>query len=159
MTPFGSSSAEIEGLSDAADRLVRHMARKVSRNGSDIRVCVGQPTNPKLYPRQSVPANFWEWQITLKRRWQCKEHINALELRGILLSIQWRLEHVPSCNMRVLHLSDSAVSISILSTGRTSSKALAYIARKINSLQLLHNMYVLSVHVDSMQNPTDAASR
>lgn len=141
-------------MSDVNQLMVRQLARKVSQNGSDIRVSVGQPTNPKLYPRQSIPANFWTWKITLKRRWECKEHINALEL-----SLQWRLEHHACSNMRVLHLSDSAVSISILAKGRTSSKALIHIVRKINSLQLLFNIYLMSVHVDSMQNPTDEASR
>ncbi|CAK9117514.1 unnamed protein product, partial [Durusdinium trenchii] len=85
--PFGSSALEVSEVLDAEDRLVRQLARRVSRNGSDIRVSVGLPTNPKLYPRQSVPAGFWLWKVTFQRRWEVKEHINALELRSILLTI------------------------------------------------------------------------
>ena len=124
--PFGSSALEVSEVLDAEDRLVRQLARRVSHNGSDIRVSVGLPTNPKLYPRQSVPAGFWLWKVTFQRRWEVKEHINALELRSILLTIQWRISHLGGFNVKLLHLSDSAVCISVLAKGRSSSKALLH---------------------------------
>ena len=138
---------------------MRQLARRVGHNGSDIRVSLGVPSNPRLFPRQSIPAAFWEWNICWKKRWEIKEHINALEMRSILLSLQWRLQHHGCTNLRILHLSDSSVCLSILAKGRTSSKALSHIVRKINSMTLICNIYLLGIHVDSVHNPTDAASR
>lgn len=157
--PFGSADSNFAELGDPADLMVRQLARRVSHNGSDIRVSVGIPTNPKLYPRQSVPANFWEWKVTFQRKWEVAEHINALELRSILLTLQWRLSHLRSMNEKFLHLSDSAVSISVLAKGRSSSKALHHIIRRIGSILLATNQYFMGIHVDSFENPTDAASR
>ena len=157
--PFGSTEHEIAHLEDAEEMLVRQLARRVSHNGSDIKVSLGTPTNPRLFPRQSIPAEFWQWKICWRKRWDVKEHINALEMRAILLSLQWRLHHHGCFNLRLLHLSDSAVCLSILAKGRTSSKALAHICRKINSMALVCNFYFLGIHVDSIHNPTDAASR
>ena len=157
--PFGSPSSEVAGVLDPDDRLVRQLAWRVSQNGSDIRVSVSLPTNPKLYPRQSGPSGFWNWKITFQRRWEVAEHINALEMRSILLSIQWRISHLHGYNVKLLHLSDSAVCISVLAKGRSSSKALQHIVRKIGGLLLATNQYFMGIHVDSFENPTDAASR
>ena len=157
--PFGSTEKDLEGVEEAEELLVRQLARRVAHNGSDIRVSLSVPTNPRLFSRQSIPANFWKWTICWKKHWEVKEHINALEMRSILLSLQWRLQHQDGTNLRVLHLTDSSVCLSILAKGRTSSKALSYIVRKINSLALMCNIYMLGIHVDSIHNPTDAASR
>lgn len=157
--PFGSTSSEVQPRVQEEELLIRQLARRTTHNGSDIRISTGQPTNPKVYPRQSIPSDFWHWKITLARRWDRHEHINCLELRSILLSLQWRLERNKLCNHRVLHLSDSAVSISILSKGRTSSKALQHVVRKIGTVVMISNAMLLNCHVDSSDNPTDDASR
>ena len=157
--PFGSAETEVNSLVNAEERMVRQLARRVSHNGSDIRVSISEPTNPKLFPRQSIPAAFWHWKICWKKKWEVKEHINTLEMRAILLSLQWRLQHHGCHNLRVLHLSDSSVCLSIIAKGRTSSRSLAHVVRKINALNLMCNLYFLGIHVDSIHNPTDDASR
>lgn len=158
-SPFGSLEADRLFASGQEEGLVRQLARRVTHNGSDIRVSTGLPVNAKHYPRQSVPAAFWKWSVPWSRRWSRQEHINCLELRSILMSLLWRIDHLTISNLRLLHMSDSAVSISILSKGRTSAKALQHVVRRINSILLLFNAYLLCLHVDSMENPTDAASR
>ena len=157
--PFGSSEGECLESDREAERLVRQLARRCSHNGSDIRIATGIPINPKVFPRQSIPSEFWNWRITLSRKWSKHEHINCLELRSILLALQWRLDRIGLCNQRVLHLSDSSVSISILSKGRTSSKALEHVVRKVGSVLLMSNAALFNCHVDSWDNPTDDASR
>lgn len=157
--PFGSSLNECVETQLEEERLVRQLARRSSHNGSDIRITTGTPTNPKVFPRQSIPSEFWNWRITLSRKWDHHEHINCLELRSILLALQWRLSRIGLCDQRVLHISDSAVSISILSKGRTSSRALQHVVRKVGAILLLSNASLFNCHVDSWDNPTDDASR
>lgn len=157
--PFGSTWDECWETEREEESLVRQLARRTTHTGSDIRISTGIPTCPKVYPRQAIPSDLWEWKITLARKWDRHEHINCLELRSILLALQWRLERGKLGNMRLLQLSDSAVSISILCKGRTSSKALQHVVRKIGALVLMANAMVMYCHVDSMNNPTDDASR
>lgn len=75
------------------------------------------------------------------------------------MSLLWRVDHGGMFHLRLLHLSDSAVCFSILSKGRTSSKPLQHVLRRINGLLFLCYSALLGVHVDSEENPTDHASR
>ena len=77
----------------------------------------------------------------------------------ILQSIQWRARKSSACNSRWLHLSDSMVSNYILSKGRTSSQLLQPVTREIAAHLLALNSLQMQGHVDSSENPTDAASR
>jgi predicted transcriptional regulator len=77
----------------------------------------------------------------------------------ILQSIRWRARTAAGCNARWLHLSDSMVCNYILSKGRTSSQLLQPITREIAAYLLALNSHQLQGHVDSSENPTDAASR
>ena len=80
-------------------------------------------------------------------------------MKMILQAIRWRARFASSCNVRWLHLSDSMVCNFILSKGRTSSKLLQPLTREIAAHLLALNANQLQGHVDSSENPTDAASR
>lgn len=99
--PFGSSIDECVETELEAERLVRQLARRSSHNGSDIRITTGAPTNRKVFPRQSIPSEFWNWRITLSRKWDRRERINCLELRSILLTLQWRRTRIGLCDLAV----------------------------------------------------------
>ena len=77
----------------------------------------------------------------------------------ILQSIKWRARHEDAFNCRWLHLADSMVSNFILSKGRTSSKLLQPLTREVAAYLLALNSHQFQGHVDSIENPTDAASR
>ena len=115
--------------------------------------------NPSALPRQSVQASWWNWTAVFSTRWSQTEHINALEIRAIYLTILWKVMNRQLVNRRMFHLTDSYVALSILSKGRTGSAKLRYIVRKINSLLLVSHSLLHLAHVDSYENPTDAASR
>ena len=89
---------------------------------------------PKAYPRQSGAADWWKWKAVFSCRWTRPEHINGLEMRAILLALQWRVSHLKEVNVRVLHLTDSYVCMSIISKGRTSSDLLLATLRRIAAL-------------------------
>ena len=60
---------------------------------------------------------------------------------------------------KVFHLTDSAVSIGVVSRARSSSFFLQFAADKINSVILAGKLRVISVHVATKLNPADAPSR
>jgi hypothetical protein len=156
---FGSVATQERTDKEEEARAVSLFGSKVNHTGSDVRVCTGELTNPRLFPRQAIWAALWKWRLMFQTRWKSPEHINQLELRAILLSLESRLRHHVFVGQRCLHLSDSFVCVSVISKGRSSSKGLQLVLRKIGSLTLTAGAYLLCGHVDSMENPTDEASR
>ncbi len=132
---------------------------KANHTGSDIRITTGQVMVPKAFPRQSAAADWWIWKSVFSCRWEKHDHINSLELRSILMALQWRIRHGMEADCRVLHLTDSYVNMSIISKGRTSSEMLARLLRRLAALCLGFSVFPFLVHVESTENPTDEGSR
>ena len=139
--------------------LCAQISRHVNHTGSDISLAMGTPFSPKLANHVTLRADWWTWKILFSTRWKFPSHINFLEMKMILQAIRWRARFASSCNVRWLHLSDSMVCNFILSKGRTSSKLLQPLTREIAAHLLALNANQLQGHVDSSENPTDAASR
>lgn len=139
--------------------LTRCFLARTNHTGSDVRVTTGQILVPKAFPRQSACADWWNWSGVFACRWSRGDHINSLELRAILLTLKHRAQRLKEADIRFTHLSDSYVCISILSKGRTGSTMLRPLLRKVSAWILGFNLYMLLVHVESSENPTDAASR
>lgn len=51
----------------------------------------------------------------------------------------------------MVHLSDSYVAMSILAKGRTGSKVLTYLTRRIAAVLLASGSYLIQAHVDSAE--------
>lgn len=147
----------------ASDFTVQELNRiflgRANFTGSDVRVTSGDIVNPRSFPRQPVCATWWTWSHCVKFRWAHSQHINLLELKTILLSIQRGIERRKWGNLRVFHATDSYISMSVVSKGRTSSQMLNRLLRVLNAMLLLHGIHLLVTHVESTENPTDAASR
>ena len=132
---------------------------KTNHTGSDIRLTTGEIMNPRAVVRQSICAEWWDWKPLFRFRWQSYEHINSLELRTILQAIRYHVSHRHCSHVRLCHVTDSYVCMSIIAKGRTSSKLLAQTLRRINAYLLAFGIYCILGHVESSQNPTDEASR
>ena len=149
--------------SDSQQRYIqdlnRYLLTRTNHTGSDIRISTGEILNPKAHPRQAVEANWWHWLPSFRVTWKIREHINKLELRSILLAVQFRVNHHQETNMRIFHISDSYVCLSIIGKGRTGSKQLTKVLKKLNALLLAHGLTLVVGHVESTMNPTDGASR
>ena len=139
--------------------LVSHVSRFVSHNGSDVSLALGVPFSSKQGHHSIIRAPWWDWRILFSSKWKFSEHINALEMRMILQAAHWRCRGTSHFNTRWLHLADSMVCNYILSKGRTSSHLLQPLVRKLAAVQLTLNALELHGHVESAENPTDAASR
>ena len=141
------------------ETLTAQLSRHVNHTGSDVSVALGVPYNTKGLSHESLQATWWQWRVVFSTRWKLRSHINALEMRMILQSIQWRARSEGSIGKRWVHLADSMVCNYILSKGRTSSRLLQPIVREINAYLLALNSTQYNAHVDSVENPTDEASR
>lgn len=139
--------------------LHRCLLRRVNHTGSDVRVCSGFITNPKAFPRQSAAAGWWIWKKGFAYHWNRKEHINALELRSLIHSLEYRVSHFREVGCRVFHLTDSYVVMSIVAKGRSSSKVLQPLLQRLSALVLSYGLYLVVVHVESTENPTDGDCR
>ena len=139
--------------------LNRLLLSRTNHTGSDVRISTGEFLNPKAHPRQGVEADWWNWKACFKVRWQTKEHINLLELRSIFLAIKYQCSHFGASNMRLFHLTDSYVCLSIISKGRSGSRQLSKVLKQLNGFLLSHGLYLVLGHVESTTNPTDGESR
>ena len=139
--------------------LTRALLARVNHTGSDVRISTGTIMNPKAFPRQSASASWWDWKPVFKCRWQTTERINTLEMRSILLALRWRVQHLGEVDMRLLHLTDSYISMSILSNGRSSSQVLSHVLRKISAFCFAFGIFPVYIHVESTENPADEDSR
>ena len=146
-------------MDGAVSSLNRFLLRRTNHTGSDIRIATGEIVNPKVFPRQSVQATWWDWQPIFAQRWKRKAHINVLEMEALLLSVRHQIERFNFCDARVFHISDSYVTISVVSKGRSGSKQLQRVMRRLAALLLGHGLTLIVAHVESTENPTDAMSR
>jgi hypothetical protein len=133
----------------------------VSIKGEDILLTTPSTQMVKYHRlRASVPSSLWRWKIIAGWKWvKGSEHINSLELRSILTTLRWRIEHQHHCGVRMLHLTDSLVCLHCLTRGRTSSRRLRRTMSRINALLLASNAQPLWGYVHTDQNPADKPSR
>ena len=140
-------------------QLHKGLLRRVNHTGSDIRITTGALVDPKAFPRQSCSAGWWHWAKVFAYHWKQCGHINSLELRSVIHSLDWRVKHLKGAQVRLVHLTDSYVAMSIISQGRTSSQMLKPLLPRLAATLLAWDLYLVVTHVESTENPTDHASR
>ena len=96
---------------DASLQLAFRLGNLISIKGEDIMINSSTSQQAKFHRlRATVPAKCWRWKIISGWKWKPPgEHINSLELRAILTSLRWRLEHQVHHSTRFIHLTDSLV--------------------------------------------------
>ena len=141
--------------------LVPKLANMISVKGEDILLTTPSSQLTKYHRlRASVPSRLWRWRVVSGWHWTgAKEHINSLELRAVLTTLKWRLQHQGHFGCRFIHLVDSLVVLHCLSRGRSSSKKLRSSLSRINALLLCGSVQALWGYVHTDQNPADKPSR
>eukprot|EP00435_Cladocopium_sp_Y103_P034012 s218_g8.t1 len=152
--PVGASAVNPLNL-----RLIYHFLRRTEYRGSDIRLDLGLIWRPDAVARSSINPDRWVWNVGQAYRWRRPEHINLLELRAILRALEWRARSTTFASCRFVHLSDSQICLAVLNKGRSSSRRINRILRKIASLIVTLNLYPLWGWIQSRLNPADAPSR
>ena len=116
-------------------------------------------TSQTWAPRTSIDPSRWVWTIADAYPYRQEEHINVLELRSILHALEWRARSKVSQDQRFLHLSDSQICLAVLTKGRSSSKKINHLLRRICALCLAMGWYPLYAWIESRLNPADEPSR
>eukprot|EP00438_Fugacium_kawagutii_P028380 Skav207224 [mRNA] locus=scaffold1717:49410:52959:+ [translate_table: standard] len=140
-------------------RLVGHFLRKVEIKGSDIRLDTDVVFKPGACPRSAIDPAKWEWRHGRAFKWRQSQHINLLELKALLHAIQWRSRRSGYHSFRTMILCDSQAVIAVVAKGRSSSKQVNFILRRLCALCLSLNVFLLVCYVDTAANPADRASR
>ena len=148
-----------EGNTQSSRELVWEHLRIAERGGSDVRLDINIPFRPKAWPRAGVRSTMWNWAIVNGFPWKHKAHINALEMHATLNAIKWRARNKHHLHKRFLHLIDSQVCAAILTKGRTGSRRLRGVLKKINALILTCGFSPCYCFVHTDDNPADVPSR
>ena len=156
---YGSPPKVLVDKDRCPEDLNRLLLRRTNHTGSDIRVSSGEVLNSKVFPRQSVQAKWWTWEPIFSQPWKRKAHINVLEMEALLLSVKHQVERLKSHDCRIFHITDSYICMSIVSKGRSSSKQLLRVLRRLAATLLAHGLHLVIAHVESTENPTDYMSR
>ena len=129
----------------------------VDFRGSDVRLDTGSVLEGA---RQSVPypAFCWAFSCVQSYRWQQSQHINVLEMLAFFNFLR-RITALGESSFRFFHILDSRVCSCVIAKGRSSSKLLNRVLRRINSLLLSSDCYALPLWTISAWNFSDAGSR
>lgn len=100
-----------------------------------------------------------KWKTAISYRWEGKERIDILEGEAVVLGLQWYLRKGQAEGHRVVFLVDNQTPIGAMRKGRSSSKRLNKICRKVASLVLAGDLYVDYYYMRIADNPADGPSR
>ena len=154
------SSSRLTSREIAAKALVLGLLRRADHRGTDVRIDLQQPFRPDAWPRTPICPRKWRWQVILKFLWKRPgAHINELELRAVFTLLRSLARSSGNIGMRFGVLVDSSVVLGIAAKGRSCSRLLNSILRRLNAHVLASGFYVFFGYVASDANPADAPSR
>ena len=100
------------------------------------------------------------WRVILSFPWKRPgAHINELELRALFTLLRGLARSSGNIGMRFAVLVDSLVVLGIAAKGRSCSRRLNSILRRLNAHVLASGFYVFFGYVASDANPADEPSR
>lgn len=149
--------AEVE-LSRSVQMVAAFIKRQEYR-GSDVRLDVGTLYRPEAFPRATVNPHKWQWHVAHAYPFHSGEHINILELRALSHTMEWRLRRSTFGDCRCLHLCDSQVVLGVVVKGRSSSRQLNRLLRRLAALLVAGGVALVLAWVESHLNPADEPSR
>ena len=132
------------------------LVREASIRGSDVRLFMSVNEEPHEWP---YPAYRWYWQEKLSYAWKQEDHINELELQAFIVMVRRRVRKASRHHGRYLHIVDSAVIRGAVAKGRSTSRRLNRLLRKVAALTLAADVYPLTAWTISRWNFADLASR
>lgn len=142
-------------------QLTKKLLQFVSVKGEDLLLQAESENCVRFHRlRASVPGKLWKWRTVCGWPWKRQGyHINVLEMQAVLTCLQWRVGRKRQHHCRLLHLTDSLVTLHALTRGRSSSRKLRPVLSKINALLLAADVYPIWGYVAPKQNPADRPSR
>ena len=139
-------------------RLVQQFLRKVEFRGSDIRMDTSTIFKPSGVPRSAIDPSKRHWHECRSFRRRRSEHINILEFKATLHAIQWRARRGGFHSFRTMLLIDNQSILAVIAKGRSSSRHVNRLLRRLAALCCTLNIYLLVAYVDTSDNPADQGS-
>ena len=132
------------------------LVREASIRGADVRLLMSVNEESHEWP---YPAYRWYWQEKLSYPWKQEDHINELELQAFIVMVRRRVRKASRHHSRYLHIVDSAVTRGAVAKGRSTSRRLNRLLRKVAAMTLAADVYPLTAWTISRWNFADLASR
>ena len=92
-------------------------------------------------------------------KWKTASHITALETRGALAALRWRLRSRWNLASRFGHLLDNQASIGVLTRCRSTSYVLNVVVKRCCALVVAALARPFYAYCETDRNPADAATR
>ena len=137
---------------------LRELIRYVDQRGSDVHLWSDAPLR-ELRQQAPYPAFLWDWAPRTSYRWKWKQHISVLEVLAVVNHVTQSFETPGLLSQRFFHVVDSQVAAAVISKGRSSSKQLNFLLRKLAGLILAGDAFPLMLWTLSKWNFADLASR
>ena len=134
------------------------LLRFVDLRGTDVHLCSGQLLGGSTQ-RQPYPAFGWDWRRYQAYPWRAPGHINVLELTAVYNYVVEFSKSLDSHDCRSFIVLDSRVAAAVLAKGRSSSRALLRILRRMLPFILASNVVLLPLWTLPCWNFADGASR
>ncbi|CAK0810274.1 unnamed protein product, partial [Prorocentrum cordatum] len=122
------------GEVSAARALMCGLLQHADHRGSRIRLDVGLPFRAKAWPRAPIATDRWQWQAVLSHQWRWfGRHIDELEMQEVLAALKWFARKGDRRHSRLGILVDSQVVLSVCAKGRSSSRRLNHLVKRIDA--------------------------
>lgn len=125
----------------------------------------GPPINRLSSAWSDGAVDMWRtfhWKLAMAHRWRSSaraSHINLLEVEALVLAVRHMSRSAVTANKRVLVFLDSLVALGALSKGRSASRRLNRLCRKLAAYSVVGDIDLLLHWVPTAHQPADAASR
>jgi hypothetical protein len=138
---------------------VAEILRRVDGRGTDVRLDLGSCHRAKVWPREAVNPKRWLWRDVQEYGWKHPRHINVLELEAAVLHVMRRMREAKAIGCRFVHLTDSQVVAGVVAKGRSSSRKLNVVVRRLGGLLLGCHGRMVVAWCKTAENPADGPSR
>ena len=131
---------------------LRRLLRWADHKGSDVILrdgCLLQGS-AQIAP---YPAVAWAWRCVQHYKWGASQHINVLELTAFLNFLRSRAATGEVAGFRFFHIFDSQVAAAIAAKGRSSSRSLNRVSRRICAICCTSSCFVVSLRTISSWQP------
>ena len=136
---------------------LKHLLQFVDFKGTDVKLGIEPLTEARqFFP---YPAMIWCWQTKQVYPFKQGQHINILEMIAVLNYFRSLSNVVEVHGHRCFHILDSKVSSSVIAKGRSSSRRLNRILRRLCPFQVGLAIRILPLWTISRWMPCDAGSR
>jgi hypothetical protein len=100
-----------------------------------------------------------EWHTAISHRWAYRGRIDILEGEAVLLGLKWFLRNLENRGKRVVFLVDNLALMGALKKGRSPSRRLNRICRRVAAHVVAGDLFIDYYYVRSAYNPADGPSR